>query len=174
MPIRACSAPIFAAPSAWHSPSCRSPDGPVARAGRRSPYPDGLPGASVLDTLIEGGYRQSRREALAERETTRWPPFTRLALIRSAAHQHGDALASSKCASRSWPAKSANAAGPRARRRADGAQSGPLSRAAAAAEQRSRRYCTRARASCARSRERSRGAQGTLVHRRRSDRAFLS
>jgi primosomal protein N' (replication factor Y) len=44
-------------------------------------------------TLIEGGYRQVAADALAEREATRWPPFTRLALIRSAAHRHADALA---------------------------------------------------------------------------------
>ena len=44
-------------------------------------------------TLIEGGYRQVAADALAEREATRWPPFTRLALLRSAAHRHADALA---------------------------------------------------------------------------------
>ncbi|MGB5721495.1 MAG: primosomal protein N', partial [Woeseiaceae bacterium] len=43
-------------------------------------------------TLIEGGYGRVANEALAEREVTRWPPFTRLALIRSAAHRHRDAL----------------------------------------------------------------------------------
>jgi primosomal protein N' (replication factor Y) len=43
-------------------------------------------------TLIDGGYRQVANAALAEREQTRWPPFTRLALIRSAAHKHADAL----------------------------------------------------------------------------------
>ena len=43
-------------------------------------------------TLISGGYRQVADDALAEREVTRWPPFTRLALIRSAAHRHRDAL----------------------------------------------------------------------------------
>ena len=36
---------------------------------------------------------QQRQDALAEREATRWPPFTRLALLRSAAHRHADALA---------------------------------------------------------------------------------
>ena len=43
-------------------------------------------------TLINGGYEQVADEALAEREATRWPPFTRLALIRSAAHQRDDAI----------------------------------------------------------------------------------
>ncbi len=42
-------------------------------------------------TLLEGGYRQISDEALAEREITRWPPFTRLALLRSAAHKKADA-----------------------------------------------------------------------------------
>jgi primosomal protein N' (replication factor Y) len=32
-------------------------------------------------------------DALVEREATRWPPFTRLALIRSAAHKQRDAHA---------------------------------------------------------------------------------
>ena len=44
-------------------------------------------------TLINGGYAQVAAEALAERERTRWPPFTRLALLRSAAHRHADAHA---------------------------------------------------------------------------------
>ncbi len=43
-------------------------------------------------TLLSGGYGQVAEEALAEREATRWPPFTRLALVRSAAVRHGDAL----------------------------------------------------------------------------------
>ena len=43
-------------------------------------------------TLIGGGYAQVANEALAEREATRWPPFTRLALVRAAAHRHADAL----------------------------------------------------------------------------------
>ena len=44
------------------------------------------------ETLLAGGYARIATEALAEREQTRWPPFTRLALIRSAAHRHSDAL----------------------------------------------------------------------------------
>ena len=43
-------------------------------------------------TLIEGGYDKVAADALAEREQTRWPPFTRLALIRAAAHRHEDAI----------------------------------------------------------------------------------
>jgi primosomal protein N' (replication factor Y) len=41
--------------------------------------------------LIEGGYRQISDQALTEREITRWPPFTRLALLRAAANQKSDA-----------------------------------------------------------------------------------
>jgi primosomal protein N' (replication factor Y) len=41
---------------------------------------------------MDGGYERVANEALAEREATRWPPFTRLALLRAAAHKHGDAL----------------------------------------------------------------------------------
>ncbi len=44
-------------------------------------------------TLIDGGYPEVAAEALAEREATRWPPFTRLALLRSAAHRRDDAHA---------------------------------------------------------------------------------
>jgi primosomal protein N' (replication factor Y) len=43
-------------------------------------------------TLIAGGYQQVAEEALAERKLTGWPPFTRLALIRAAAHNRNDAL----------------------------------------------------------------------------------
>jgi primosomal protein N' (replication factor Y) len=44
-------------------------------------------------TLMKGGYARVAAEALEERERTRWPPFTRLALLRSAAHRHADAHA---------------------------------------------------------------------------------
>lgn len=43
-------------------------------------------------SLIEGGYPRVAEESLAERQESRWPPFTRLALIRSAAHAQADAL----------------------------------------------------------------------------------
>ena len=42
--------------------------------------------------LIEGGYPQVAADALAEREATCWPPFSRLALLRAAAHRHADAV----------------------------------------------------------------------------------
>jgi primosomal protein N' (replication factor Y) len=51
-----------------------------------------FPQHAFWNTLMNGGYTRVAEEALAEREITRWPPFTRLALIRSAAHQHGDAV----------------------------------------------------------------------------------
>lgn len=50
-----------------------------------------FPENEFWETLIEGGYRQISENALAEREITRWPPFTRLALLRSAAHRQTDA-----------------------------------------------------------------------------------
>ena len=52
-----------------------------------------FPDNRFWSTLIEGGYSRVAAEALAERETTRWPPFTRLALVRAAAHRHADAHA---------------------------------------------------------------------------------
>ena len=50
-----------------------------------------FPDNAFWKTLMEGGYRQISDDALAEREITRWPPFTRLALLRSAATHHADA-----------------------------------------------------------------------------------
>ena len=68
----------------------------AGRAGRESRAGEVLiqtafPENEFWGTLIEGGYRQISENALAEREITRWPPFTRLALLRSAAHQQADA-----------------------------------------------------------------------------------
>ena len=51
-----------------------------------------FPEHGFWSTLISGGYERVAEEALAERAATHWPPFTRLALIRSAAHQRGDAI----------------------------------------------------------------------------------
>ncbi|HNP66147.1 MAG TPA: primosomal protein N', partial [Woeseiaceae bacterium] len=50
-----------------------------------------FPANAFWKTLIEGGYRQGSDEAILEREQTRWPPFTWLALLRSAAHKKADA-----------------------------------------------------------------------------------
>ena len=47
---------------------------------------------SFWQTLINGGYQEVAEKALAERRLTGWPPFTRLALIRAAAHDRKDAL----------------------------------------------------------------------------------
>ena len=70
----------------------------AGRAGRED-----RPGEVLIQTafpdndfwqrLINGGYRRVSEDALAEREATRWPPFTRLALLRSAAHRQRDAHA---------------------------------------------------------------------------------
>jgi primosomal protein N' (replication factor Y) len=68
----------------------------AGRAGRESRHGEVLiqtafPENEFWKTLIEGGYRQISDNALAEREITRWPPFTRLALLRAAAHRQADA-----------------------------------------------------------------------------------
>ena len=68
----------------------------AGRAGREQRAGEVLiqtafPDNEFWKTLINGGYRQVSDEALAEREQTRWPPFTRLALFRSAAHAKSDA-----------------------------------------------------------------------------------
>jgi len=68
----------------------------AGRAGRESRSGEVLIQTAFPDnpfwmTLIDGGYQQVSDEALAEREITRWPPFTRLALLRSAAHKKADA-----------------------------------------------------------------------------------
>lgn len=78
----------------------------AGRAGRESRRGEVLvqtafPEHPFWSTLITGGYSRVAAEALAEREVTRWPPFTRLALIRSAAHRHGDALEFLEIAKRS-------------------------------------------------------------------------
>lgn len=70
----------------------------AGRAGRESRQGEVLiqtafPEHPFWKLLIEGGYSQVASESLAEREESRWPPFTRLALLRSAAHQQADAWA---------------------------------------------------------------------------------
>ena len=70
----------------------------AGRAGRED-----RPGEVLIQTafpehpfwqeLITGGYEQVAEDELAEREQTRWPPFTRLALLRSSAHRQQDAHA---------------------------------------------------------------------------------
>jgi len=68
----------------------------AGRAGRESRQGDvviqtAFPDNPFWRCLIEGGYGRVAADALAEREATRWPPFTWLALIRSAAHRQQDA-----------------------------------------------------------------------------------
>jgi primosomal protein N' (replication factor Y) len=69
----------------------------AGRAGRESRRGEVLIQTAFPDnpfwaTLMEGGYERVANEALSEREITRWPPFTWLALLRAAAHKHRDAL----------------------------------------------------------------------------------
>jgi len=69
----------------------------AGRAGRESRAGEvfiqtAFPHNKFWITLIEGGYRRISENALAEREITRWPPFTRLALLRAAAHKQIDAM----------------------------------------------------------------------------------
>ncbi len=68
----------------------------AGRAGREQRAGDVLiqtayPEHPFWKDLIEGGYERVAADSLAEREQTRWPPFTRLALLRSAAHKRDDA-----------------------------------------------------------------------------------
>ena len=70
----------------------------AGRAGRESRQgvvviQTAFPDNPFWQCLIEGGYGRVSADALAEREATGWPPFTRLALIRSAAHKQRDAHA---------------------------------------------------------------------------------
>jgi len=69
----------------------------AGRAGRESRQGEVLiqtafPENPFWQSLIEGGYPRIADESLTEREESRWPPFTRLALLRSAAHRQDDAL----------------------------------------------------------------------------------
>ena len=68
----------------------------AGRAGREQRRGEVLiqtafPDNGFWSTLINGGYREVSAQALQEREITRWPPFTRLALLRSTAHKQADA-----------------------------------------------------------------------------------
>lgn len=68
----------------------------AGRAGREE-----KPGEVLIQTafpehpfwprLIDGGYTRVAEDALADRSAAHWPPFARLALIRSAAHRRDDA-----------------------------------------------------------------------------------
>jgi primosomal protein N' (replication factor Y) len=70
----------------------------AGRAGRENRQGEvviqtAFPDNPFWQRLIGGGYGGVSDDALAEREVTRWPPFTRLALIRAAAHKQSDAHA---------------------------------------------------------------------------------
>ena len=52
-----------------------------------------FPEHTFWQRLMDGGYAGVAHDALAERAATQWPPFSRLALIRSAAHRQADAHA---------------------------------------------------------------------------------
>ena len=70
----------------------------AGRAGRESRQGEviiqtAFPDNPFWQHLIDGGYAQVAQDALAEREETRWPPFTWLALVRGAAHSSKDAHA---------------------------------------------------------------------------------
>jgi primosomal protein N' (replication factor Y) len=62
--------------------------------------------------LIEGGYTAVARDTLAERKATGWPPYSRLALIRSAAHRRSDAHAFLDAARAMLPAEGLRVLGP--------------------------------------------------------------
>ena len=70
----------------------------AGRAGRESRVGEVLvqtafPAHPFWQRLIDRGYPGVAKQALEERRKTHWPPFSRLALIRSAAHRRGDAHA---------------------------------------------------------------------------------
>ncbi|MBT8445313.1 MAG: primosomal protein N', partial [Gammaproteobacteria bacterium] len=76
------------------------------RAGREQVRGDVLiqtafPAHPFWQRLIDVGYAGVAEDALGEREETRWPPFSRLALIRAGARQRNDAHAFLQAARRS-------------------------------------------------------------------------
>ncbi len=70
----------------------------AGRAGRESRVGEviiqtAFPAHPFWQRLIEGGYPRVAQDALEERRASNWPPFSRLALLRSAATRRGDAHA---------------------------------------------------------------------------------
>ena len=70
----------------------------AGRAGRENRAGEVLiqtafPDHGFWATMIHGGYDAVAQEALDERQRTRWPPYSRLAMLRSAAHRRADAHA---------------------------------------------------------------------------------
>ena len=70
----------------------------AGRAGRESRVGEviiqtAFPSHPFWQRLIEGGYERVAHDALEERRAANWPPFSRLALLRSAATRRSDAHA---------------------------------------------------------------------------------
>jgi primosomal protein N' (replication factor Y) len=70
----------------------------AGRAGRESRVGEviiqtAFPAHPFWQRLLEGGYSRVARDALEERRAANWPPFSRLALLRSAATRRNDAHA---------------------------------------------------------------------------------
>jgi primosomal protein N' (replication factor Y) len=70
----------------------------AGRAGRESRVGEviiqtAFPAHPFWARLIEGGYARVAQDALEERRSANWPPFSRLALLRSAATRRSDAHA---------------------------------------------------------------------------------
>ena len=70
----------------------------AGRAGRESRVGEviiqtAFPAHPFWPRLIEGGYERVAQDALEERRSASWPPFSRLALLRSAATRRSDAHA---------------------------------------------------------------------------------
>ncbi len=70
----------------------------AGRAGRESRVGEviiqtAFPTHPFWQRLIDGGYARVARDALEERRAAHWPPFSRLALLRSAAPRRNDAHA---------------------------------------------------------------------------------
>jgi primosomal protein N' (replication factor Y) len=70
----------------------------AGRAGRESRVGEviiqtAFPTHPFWQRLIDGGYARVAGDALEERRLTNWPPYSRLALLRSAATRRGDAHA---------------------------------------------------------------------------------
>ncbi len=68
----------------------------AGRAGREERAGEVLiqtafPDNPFWQTLMEGGYAAVSEQGLAERESASWPPFTRLVMLRAAAHGKRDA-----------------------------------------------------------------------------------
>ena len=70
----------------------------AGRAGRESRVGEviiqtAFPNHPFWQRMIDGGYKGVAGDALAEREASHWPPYSRLALLRSAATKRSDAHA---------------------------------------------------------------------------------